>query len=120
MVTDTGPGYASPGFYIEQGIVGWTLYKCIVHIEELILLPVQAGTGMGATIDVGMKLPVFVHNKNLNGVFAWVNAEPLATGVFNFIAVTKSYGQMYASESRFLMIFNHGFMREYNISSMKY
>ena len=120
VASSTGPGQTSTGFYFEQCIVRRTLYKCFVHIEELIWLPVQAGSNMRATVDVAVESPIFVDDKNVSGVFTELNVKPLAAGIFNFITVTKSYGQKFASESRFLMIFDHGFMREYNISSSKY
>jgi hypothetical protein len=120
VASSTGPGQTSTGFYIEPGIVGRTLDKYFVHIEELIFLPVQAGSGMRATVDIAIELPVFADDKNISCAFAGLDAEPLAAGASNFITVTKSYGQKFASESRFLMIFDHGFMREYNISSSKY
>ena len=59
MIPEAGAGDALPALDQEQRAVGGTLDQRRVHIQELVLLPVEFDTEVGAVILIDIQLPIF-------------------------------------------------------------
>ena len=70
--------------------MGGALYQCIVHIQKLVFLPFQAGSGMRALIKVGVKFTIFMYDKNSLHFTMDLDLEALAAGVFYVGSFTKN------------------------------
>lgn len=57
--------YALARVDFKQGIVGGALDKGLVLVKKLVFQPFQVYACMGAAVDIGMELPLFMDNKNV-------------------------------------------------------
>ena len=63
VITDTGAGNAVAGIDFKQGVMRRALDKHVVHVEKLVLLPVQIDAGVRAAVYIGSKAPVLVYHE---------------------------------------------------------
>ena len=70
--------------------MGGALYQCIVHIQKLVFLPFQVGSGMRALIVVGEKLSIFMYDKNSLHFTMDLDLKTLAAWVFYVGSFTKN------------------------------
>jgi hypothetical protein len=66
------------------------LNKGFVQIQKLVFLPFEGGTGMRALIEVAVKFPVFMYNKDGLGFAFDFNLKCLAAGVFNIVCIAEN------------------------------
>lgn len=70
--------------------MGSALYQCIVHIQKLVFLPFQVGSGMRALIVVGEKFTIFMYDKNSLHFTIDFDLKALAARVFYVGSFTKN------------------------------
>jgi hypothetical protein len=72
--------------------VSGALYEFFIQIQELILLPFQAGAGMWTFIVIGMKLAILMYHEDGLGFTVDLNLETFTAGVFDIAGFAENVG----------------------------